>query len=313
MNPENHPQTRDIIAIDVSKSSLRVHSRKERFETTNDKAGHARLIELAGTMRAPLIVCEPSGGYERRLLSAARARSVPAILADASQARHFALSQGQKAKSDPIDAEMLYAFAGQRKLQPRALPSATAAQMAELLDRRAQLSEQAASEKARLDKCPKSVAASVKRHVAYLQREMARLESALAKLTAGCQRASAVFAALTEVKGVGRITAWSVIGYLPEIGSVSRARLASLAGLAPFVRQSGKWQGQRRVGGGRSKIRDPLFMAAASARLHNEVIRSFFDRLSAKGKPYKVCLTAAMRKLLIHLQSIVKKVESKLA
>lgn len=313
MNPKTKTPQGEIIAIEVSKSGLQVHSDKERFETTNDKAGYARLRKLAGSLSAPLVVCEPSGGYERPMLEAMRANGVPVALADASQARHFALSQGQKAKSDPIDACMLHAFATQRRIAPERSASRASRAIAELMDRRAQLSDQAAAEKTRLDKCPKAVAGSVRRPIAYLEREIERVEKAIGKRTAEDERVRAVFAALIEVKGVGKVTAWSVIAYLLEIGSISRARLASLAGLAPFVRESGKWKGQRHVCGGRSKVRDPLYMAAASARLHNDVIRKFFDRLSSRGKPYKVCLTAAMRKLLIHLQSVVKKVESELA
>lgn len=310
-NPPSAP--RDIVAVDVSKRSLRVHSAVERFETANNRDGRRRIARLAGSLALPLVVCEPSGGYERPMLENLAKAGVPAILADAGQARHFALSQGQKAKSDPIDAAMLYAFARQRGMQPRPIASATPAAVADLLDRRSQLSDQLAAEKARLDKCPKAALGSVRRHISYLEREIERLEKAIDEEVAKDARAKAVHQALVGIKGVGKITAWSVIGYLPEIGQIDRRRVASLAGLAPFVMESGSWKGHRHICGGRCKVRDPLYMAAASARIHNEIIREFFERLRAKGKPYKVCITAAMRKLLIHMQSVVKKVESKLA
>lgn len=315
MNPyaQSSCALRDIVAVDVSKKSLQVHSALERFETANDRAGRRRVAKLAESLALPLVVCEPSGGYERPLLEDMAQAGVPCMLADASQARHFALSQGQKAKSDPIDSAMLYAFARQRGMQPRAARPATAVAVADLLDRRTQLSDQAAAEKSRLDKCPKAVRGSVRKHLAYLEREIDRVEKAIAAEIIKDSRAQAVFKALVEVKGVGKVTAWSVIGYMPEIGQINRRRLASLAGLAPFVRQSGDWKGQRHICGGRSKVRDPLYMAAASARVHNQLIREFFERLEAKGKPYKVCITAVMRKLLIHLQCVVKKVESELA
>lgn len=315
MNP--HAQStsaqRDIVAVDVSKKSLQVHSALECFETTNDRVGRRRVSKLAESLALPLVVCEPSGGYERPLLEDMAQAGVPCMLADASQARHFALSQGQKAKSDPIDSAMLYAFARQRGMQPRSARPATAVAVADLLDRRTQLSDQAAAEKSRLDKCPKAVRGSVRKHLAYLEREVERVEKAIVGEIIKDSRAQAVFKALVGVKGVGKITAWSVIGYMPEIGQINRRRLASLSGLAPFVRQSGEWKGQSHICGGRSKMRDPLYMAAASARVHNQIIREFYARLEAKGKPYKVCITAVMRKLLIHLQCVVKKVESELA
>lgn len=315
MNPNQQTPSaaRDILAVDVSKGSLQIHSALERFETGNDRAGRRLVARLAKSLALPLVVCEPSGGYERPLLEDMARAGIPCVLADASQARHFALSQGQKAKSDPIDSAMLYAFARQRDMQPRSLRPATAAAVADLLDRRTQLSDQAAAEKSRLDKCPKAVRGSVLRHIAYLEREIGRLEKAIAEAVEKDGRAAAVLDALLGITGVGKVTAWSVIGYMPEIGQIDRGRLASLAGLAPFVSESGKWKGQRRIQGGRAKLRDPLYMAASSARIHNEVIREFYERLKAKGKPHKVCIAAAMRKLLLHIQSVVKKTESKLA
>jgi len=313
MNPNKDKNTRDIVAIDVSKEKLQVHSSPELFETTNDKAGHKRIVKLASTLPKALVVCEPSGGYERPLLEALRQAAVPFALADAKQARYFALSQGQKAKSDPIDAKMLHAFAMQRDMQPDISPDRACAAVAELLDRRSQLSDDASSEKNRLDKCGKALLGSVRRHIAYLEKEIQRIETLVVEAVAEDRRHQAVFAALREVKGVGKVTAWAIIGYLPEIGRINRGRLSSLAGLAPFTRESGKWKGKRCIGGGRCKVRDPLYMAAVSGKQHNETLKSFYDRLKASGKPFKLCITAVMRKLLIHLQSVVKKVELELA
>ena len=302
-----------IIAVDVSKKTLQVHCESLKGKLENSPAGFRRIIEAASATADPLVVCEPTGGYERALIEAMEKAGVPVQLADASQARAFARSQGVRAKSDPVDAAMIHLFARQRNLQPRLLPGRTLQLVIDLLDRRSQLSDQAASEKARLDKCPKSTAGSIARVVKFLEREMQKLEAKLAKAVASDERVSRFAQAYMQVTGVGKVTAWSVIAYLPEIGSINRRQLASLAGLAPHPEESGEWKGKRRISGGKGKLRKPLYMAATIARSRNEHLKGFYERLAAKGKPHKVCIVALMRKLLIHLQSIARKVEIELA
>ena len=308
-----NPKTHDIIAIDVSKTTLQVHSELERAAFPNDSAGFAGIAKLAGKLPEALVVCEPTGGYERPLISAMQARGVPSALANATQARAFALSQGVKAKSDPIDARMIHLFATQRNLQPRAAPDATRRLVAELLDRRAQLSGHMASEKNRLDKCPKSAAGSIGKIIRVLEREIALVEARISRAVAADPQASRQAKAMLEVTGVGKVTAWSLLAYLPELTSLSRGKLVALAGLAPYARDSGAYKGKRAISGGKAKIRCPLFMAASSARIHNEHIKAFYERLRENGKPYKVAIVAVMRKLIIHIQSIIKKLEIELA
>lgn len=303
----------NIIAVDVSKKTLQVHCELLKTRLANSPSGFREIARAASRTADPLVVCEPTGGYERPLLEAMGKAGVPVQLADASQARSFALSQGVKAKSDPIDASMIHAFARQRGLQPRPMPSKTQLLVRDLLDRRSQLSEQAASEKARRDKCPGQAAKSIERVLKFLAREVARIESEVAKAIASDSRASRYAQAYMQVRGVGKVTAWSLIAYMPELGSANRRRIASLAGLAPHPAESGDWQGRRKISGGKQKLRKPLFMAATIAMTHNEHLKAFYQRLKAKGKPHKVCIVALMRKLLIHLQSIARKVELELA
>lgn len=303
----------NIIAVDVSKKSLQLHCDMLRTKIENSPLGFREIAAVASKTLDPLVVREPTGGYERPLLEAMGKAGIPVQLADASQARSFALSQGVKAKSDPIDASMIYAFAKQRGLQPRLLPSRTQVAVMDLLDRRSQLSDQAASEKARLDKCSSAAAKSIARVLKFLAKEIANIEAKAAKTIASDPRASRFAKAYMQVCGVGKVTAWSVIAYLPEIGSANRRQLAALVGLAPHPVESGDWKGKRSISGGKLKLRKPLFMAATIARAHNEHLKAFYERLAAKGKPHKVCIVALMRKLIIHLQSIARKVELELA
>ena len=309
MNPKKH----DIVAIDVSKRTLQLHCEYQQAVLPNDRVGFEGIAKIAKSLPSALVVCEPTGGYERPLVQAMQAKGVPCALANATQARAFAMSQGVKAKNDPIDARMIHRFAQQRNLQPRGVPDATRQLVAELLDRRTQLSDHMASEKTRLDKCSKAVARSIAKIIRVLEREIALIEARVSKAVAADYRASRQVKAMLEVTGVGKVTAWSVLAYLPELASLSRGKLVALVGLAPYDRDSGACKGKRSISGGKAKVRCPLFMAATSAKTHNEHLRAFYERLKAKGKPYKVCIVAIMRKLIIHLQSIIKKLEIELA
>jgi transposase len=302
MNPKKH----DIVAIDVSKRTLQLHCENEQAALPNDRGGFESIAKIAGKLPNALVVCEPTGGYERLLIQAMQARGVPCALANATQTRAFAMSQGVKAKNDPIDARMIHRFAQQRNLQPRAVPDATRQLVAELLDRRTQLSDHMASEKARLDKCSKVAAKSIAKIIRVLEKEIVLIEAKIFKAIAVDPRASRQVKAMLEVTGVGKVTAWSVLAYLPELASLSRGKLVALVGLAPYDRDSGAYKGKRSISGGKAKVRGPLFMAATSGKTHNEHLKAFYQRLQAKGKPYKVCIVARVRKLIIHLQSIIK-------
>ena len=118
---------------------------------------------------------------------------------------------------------------------------------------------------------------------------------------------------MQSVVGIGKTTAWSILAYLSEITELKRNQLIALAGIAPFNKDSGKFQGKRRIEGGRAKVRKCLYMAAQSAAVHNEHIKKYVDGLRARGKPYKCAIVAAMRKILIHLQILLKKQQITLA
>lgn len=314
MNPQYktmNPQYRDIIAIDVSKRTLQLQSSSQSLSLSNDASGFARIARMAARSGA-LVALEATGGYERPLLEALDRAKVPAAAINPARVRAYATSKGVKAKTDAIDARVLLDFARERRPDPREVPEATRQLAADLLDRRSQLVEHLSSEKARLDKCPKAIAASIRKIVRLLQSEIAAVEARIEKALAADAAAKADVEAMLRVQGVGKVTAWSAFAYLPDLPSISRNRLASLAGLAPFNRDSGTFTGKRSIAAGRRKVRRPLFMAATSARTHNAHIRAFYERLAGKGKPHKVAIVACMRKLLIHLQSVVRKAKLEL-
>jgi transposase len=297
----------DYISVDVSKHQLKVHASQHSFTTTHDASGWHRISTYAAKLSRPLIVCEASGGYERSLLEAMSQAGLPVRAINAARVRAFAASEGIKAKTDPLDAKVIFLFAQEKKLEPMALPSSQQQRLGDLLDRRGQLVELLAVEKNHLECADKDTLASAKRLIRALEREIEKFEALIVKLIAGDPTLQAQASALTAISGVGEVTAWSVLAYLHEITTVSRNKLVALAGLAPFNRDSGLFKGKRRICGGRAKLRRCLYMAAHTAATHNPVIKPYVAALRNRGKPYKCAIVAAMRKLLLHFQSILKK------
>ena len=302
--------TSDIkyIAIDIAKHTLQVQSDSSALSVAYNPQGLKQLRALIQQHQNPMVIAEASGGYERKLMSMLMEHHIAVALINPRLARAFAQSEGIKAKTDPIDARMLLRFAKEKQPPPSRAIGAEREQLAALLDRRAQLSEQMTKEKNRLDKCPQSIHASIRKMLRLLERELARIEAQIDALVRSNEQMHAQFKLMQDVSGVGPNTAWSILAYLSEITSLKRNELVALAGLAPYNRDSGKYKGKRRIQGGRAKVRKTLYMAAQSAAQHNPHIKAYADRLQQeKGKPYKYAMTAVMRKLLIHLQSLLKK------
>jgi transposase len=295
-----------FIAIDTGKDLLQIQTEQHALSVTNDARGWQKIQARADQLEHPLVVCEASGGYERPLLNFLSQAGIPFRLLNPARVRAFAASEGIKAKTDPIDAKVIYAFAEEKKLQPVAPASPEQQSLGELLDRRAQLVELVAQEKNHLEHAGKKLAASCQRLIRVIEKELAKLEDLIRRHIQAHPTFRAQAEILMSVDGVGEVTAWSILAYLPEITSLSRGKLAALAGIAPFNRDSGTTSGKRRICGGRAKVRRVLYMAAHTAATHNSVISAYVRRLRDRGKPYKCAIVAAMRKLLIHLQSLLR-------
>lgn len=307
MNSNNY------IAIDVAKESLQVQIAERSASFQYDTPGLKALLKLIQAHMPATVVCEASGGYERKLMDLLFGKDIPVVLANPARVRAFARSEGIKAKSDPIDAHMLLRFAREKKLAPTKAPKPEEAELAALLDRHDHLSEQLAREKNRLQNSPETIHGSIKKMIRFIEKEIEAIDGRIRKLIESDSTMPDHSRIMQSVVGVGEVTAWSILGHLREITAVGRNQAVSLAGISPFDRDSGKFKGKRRIEGGRSKIRRCLYMAAQSAAVHNPHIKAYVDGLRARGKPYKCAMVAAMRKLLIHLQSLLKNPEKCLA
>jgi len=312
---KNHEEKQPIhyVAIDISKDTLQIQDDKGPFTVANDPSGIGKLISHLKDCSDALTVFEATGGYERPLLETLRKAGLPIAMVNPARVRDFARSEGIRAKTDPIDARMILAFAKSKQLKPMVAPSASCIKLAALLDRRDHLTEQMAREKNRLQNSEAFIHRSIKRMIRILERELAAIEKEIQTLIDSDPGLKARAEIIETVKGVGPVTAWTLLAYLGEIEELSRNGVVAMAGVAPFNRDSGRFSGKRCIQGGRAKVRKCLYMAAHTAARCNPVIAPYVKRLRDRGKPYKCAIVAAMRKLLIHLQSLLKKPKIALA
>jgi len=298
-----------FVGIDVSKDRLDVHvrPREETFAVARDGAGLSALVERLRGLEPARIAVEATGGFETVVTAALAAAGLPVVVVNPAQVRHFAQAVGQRAKTDPIDAALIARFVEATRPALRPLADEATRLLADLVARRRQIVEMIAAEKTRQRRAPAGrIERSIARLIAALEKELASLDGDIDAGVRGSPLWRDKEDLLASVPGIGPITARTLIAELPELGSLSHKRIASLAGLAPYTRQSGRWKGQSRIGGGRKSVRSALFLAALVAGRHNPVLKAFRDRLVGAGKPKMVAIIAVARKLLTILNAILR-------
>lgn len=298
-----------FVGIDVSKKCWDVHVLPTRQTLKFDAhaAGLQQLREVLQPYGRCLIVVEASGGYERRLVAELIDAGHHVARVNPRQVRDFARSLGQLAKTDRIDAAVLANFA--QKVQPRPaekLPE-NQLQLDGLVTRRRQLVQMKAAEQTRLQQFElRNVRKSINHMIDELRNQINDVEAQITQLIEDNDEWSDRVAQLASVPGVGEVTSRTLVAELPELGRLNRQEIVALVGLAPFNRDSGQFRGRRAISGGRASIRSVLYMATLTARRCNPVIRRFADRLTKAGKPFKVVMTACMRKLLVILNTMLR-------
>lgn len=312
----SHPPAEDapmtapaFVGLDVSKARLDVSIRPDgdAFAVANDPDGHADLVARLTPRRPALVVLEATGGYEHAAAAALAAAGLTVAVVNPRQARDFAKATGRLAKTDAIDAETLALFAERVQPPPRPLPDAAARAFEALLTRRRQLLAMRTAEQNRLGLAgPAPVRKSLQAHIDWLSRQLDKVDRELSVAV----EASPVWRAkddlLRSIKGVGRTLSRTLLAALPELGTLTRQRIAALAGLAPLNRDSGTRRGTRSIGGGRAEVRSLLYMAALSAARYNPALRAFSERLRGAGKVAKVRLVAVARKLLTIANAVLR-------
>jgi transposase len=257
-----------------------------------------------------LIAVEATGGYERRLVTASGARGLPVVVINPRQVRDFAKATGKLAKTDKIDARVLAEFGARVRPEQRPLESEEQAELRDFLVRHEQLVQMLVAEKSRLLQAQggsrRLIRKKIKSHIRFLEREIELLDSDLNDTLKKSPIWRESDDLLQSAPGIGKQTSRTLLGLVPELGTVSGGQIAKLVGVAPFNRDSGKFRGKRRIAGGRARVRAVLYMATLVATRHNVLIRAYYQRLLASGKPKKVALVACMRKLLITLNAMMK-------
>jgi transposase len=254
-----------------------------------------------------LVVLEATGGFEQTVAASIAAARLALAVVNPRQIRDFARARGTLAKTDALDAEAIARFAETIRPEPRPLPDEAAQALGELVARRRQVIEMMVAERNRRRQASlKRVVKGIDRHLAALQKELSAVEQDLDEMIRGTPIWREAEDLLKTVPGIGDTTARSLIADLPELGKLDRRRIAALVGVAPFNRDSGARRGQRTIWGGRAAVRAALYMATLTAARRNPMIRAFYHRLLAAGKPKKLALIACMRKLLSVLNAILR-------
>ena len=295
------------IGIDVSKATLDIASLPdgESWTVTNDEHGLAELLHRLVALTPSLVVLEATGGFEMLAALTLAKAGLPIAVVNPRQGRDFAKAMGQLAKTDALDAGMLADFAQRVRPEPRPLPDDAAQLLDSLLTRRRQIVEMLTAEKNRLGFARGPVKRDISQHIRWLEKRLTDVDGDLQDAVAASPLYQAKSDLLRSVPGVGPVTALTLLATLPELGHLSRHQIAALVGVAPMNRDSGTMRGKRMVWGGRAPVRAVLYMAALVGLKHNAVLRVFYERLRAAGKPFKVAATACMRKLLTILNAML--------
>jgi transposase len=297
------------VGIDVGKDTLHVAACPTPINTClpNTADGHRQLCRMLQKHTVALVVMEATGGYERPVAAELLAELLPVVVVNPRQVRDFARGMGQRAKTDAIDAQVLASFAQVVQPAPKPQFKAKTAELAELVKRRRQLNDLRTQENNRIlmihhHKVKKSIAKMIK----TLDFQIAEIEQLIRDYIDADEDFKTKDGIIQSTPGVGPQTAAMLLSHLPELGQLNRQEIASMAGLAPWDHASGKSAGKAHIWGGRKEVRNVLYMAALAARRCNPVIRAMAERLTHAGKPFKVVMTACMRKLLIILNTMVR-------
>lgn len=301
--------TAAVVGIDVSKDRLDVHIRPsgETFAVERTAAGLDALCRRLREIAPRIVALEATGGFEAIATAALAAACLPVAVVNPAQVRSFARALGRRAKTDPIDAAVIAHFAAATGVEARPLRDAATRLLGELVGRRRQVAEMIRAEHNRAHRITEPhLQKSIARLAEALEKELAVLDADIDAAVRGSPLWRATEDLLTSVPGVGPVIARTLIAELPELGTLDRRRLASLVGLAPYTRQSGRWKGLSRIGAGRSPVRTALFMGAMVAKRFNPTLEAFYERLLAAGKPKMVATIAVARKLLTMLNAIAR-------
>ena len=296
------------VGVDVGLRSFDVAVRPDglHWVVPYTPEGVSKFVKRMNNLRPQLVVMEACGNLERSLARALESGDIPVAVMNPRQVRDFAKSIGRLAKTDKLDAAVLARFAETIRPEPRPLPDEGEEQLRDLLARRRQLVDMITAEKNRLRRASPSVHTGIEAHLQWLGEELKKLEEEIRQRQGSNTVWKEKAQLLESTPGVGAVVSATLVGFLPELGTLDRRKISSLVGVAPFNCDSGVRKGKRAVWGGRAQVRSALYMSVMAGIRCNDRIRSFYQRLREQGKPAKAALVACMRKLLTILNAMVR-------
>lgn len=298
-----------VVGIDISKATLDVGvlPSSDTWSVPNELEGLAELSCRLSDLSPTLVVMEATGGLERPVRAVLDQAGLRCAVVNPRQVRDFAKSMGILAKTDSLDALVLAEFGVRVKPEARPAKDGQTQELEAMLRRRRQMMGILTAEKNRLKAEPSAqMRGNLQAHIAWLEQSLKDLDRDMRKRIRDVPEWRERDQIIRSVPGVGPVTMLTLMALLPELGTLNRRQIASLVGLAPFNRDSGKYRGQRHIWGGRGAVRSALYMAALSAIRWNPVLKAFYTRLIGAGKKKKVAITACMRKLLTILNCMVR-------
>ena len=297
-----------VMGIDVSGKRLDAHilPQAQARSFSNDPEGIAELVRVAKEQAVDIVVMEATGGLEVSLARECARHELGVCVINPRRIRDFARSVGRLAKTDALDAEVIARFGSVMELESQEQPDEAAFRLKGLHNRRSQLVEMRVAEYNRHKRAQPEMRAAIDEHIGYLDKAIVEVDAQIAEAIAQSAEWTRKSELLQEAPGIGAVTSATLLAALPELGKLSKRKMASLVGVSPLNRDSGSYRGRRSIHGGRASVRRALYLAALSARRYNPVIKEYYERLTARGKNGKVALVACVHKLLSILNSMIK-------
>jgi transposase len=307
MNCTNN-QNEINVGVDTGKTQLDIDIRPLDifFSVSNNEKGINKAIKKIKKHKPTRIVIEATGRLEQGFVLACSKENLPIVIANPLQIKKFAGAIGQLAKTDKLDAKLIAQYGEVIKPALSLIKPESLRLMSDLVSRRCQLMELQTMEKNRLQIMPKNIASMIKPILTSIKNQIIKIDKKLISLIENSEEYKAKNDIIQSVPGVGKVVATSLLGNMPELGYISNKEAASLVGVAPMNRESGRYKGKRRIKGGRHQIRTAMYMSMMSAMQCNPVFKAKYEQLVASGKPKKVAIIACVRKMLVILNSMVR-------
>jgi transposase len=300
--------SKTYVGIDVGKTwlDIAIWGLENSWRLPNTDEGISELEGMLEVIVPDMVVVEASGGYEQAAVQGMHLKGYAVAVVNPTRVRALAKATGKLAKTDKIDAHLIAEYA--YKIQPAVQEAKEEQEMRlkALVKRREQLVVMKIAEQNRLGTAHKSMKGGIREHIEWMAEQIAVLDIEIKQQLESLTKWQVEVKRLDSMPGVGLITAITLIAMMPELGVLDHHKIAALAGLAPFNRDSGQKKGKRRIFGGRKGVRRVLYMACMSAIRYNPIIRAYFERLIAKGKLFKVAITACMHKMLTILNAMIR-------